>query len=181
MNWKGCGRRLYWPYFRFYHGTFLEGFKKTMQTLRIIGVPAEIRTGNFSKGSQKRYHFSQPAWSNRTETFIITSVRAGSFCMRVRYGLHTLQKEYYKCLEHNAFRSILLIFGPNKDGLSRNSDWLRAGRPRSRSLSPGRVNFLFSTSSRPALGSTQPPSQWVPGAISQVVKRPGRKVDYTSN
>jgi hypothetical protein len=38
------------------------------------------------------------------------------------------------------------------------SDWLRAGRLRSRSSSPGRVkNFLFSTSSRPALESTQPP------------------------
>jgi hypothetical protein len=34
--------------------------------------------------------------------------------------------------------------------------------------SPGRVkNFLFSTSSSPALGSTQPPIQWVPGALSR--------------
>jgi hypothetical protein len=37
---------------------------------------------------------------------------------------------------------------------SRHSDWLRVRRPRGRSSSPGRVkNFLFSTSSRPALGS----------------------------
>jgi hypothetical protein len=37
-----------------------------------------------------------------------------------------------------------------------------------RSSSPGRVkNFLFSMSSRPALGSTQPPIQWVPGALSR--------------
>jgi hypothetical protein len=44
------------------------------------------------------------------------------------------------------------------------SDWLRAGRLRDRSSSPGRVkNFLFSKSSRPALGSTQPLIQWVPG------------------
>jgi hypothetical protein len=44
----------------------------------------------------------------------------------------------------------------------------------SRSSSPGRVkNFLFSTSSRPALGSTQPPIQWVPGALFPGVKRPG--------
>jgi hypothetical protein len=49
---------------------------------------------------------------------------------------------------------------------SRYSDWLRAGRPRGRNWSPGRVkNFLFSTSSRPALGPTQPPIQWVPGAF----------------
>jgi hypothetical protein len=41
---------------------------------------------------------------------------------------------------------------------SRYSDWLRAGRPRGRGSSPGRVkNFHFSMSSRPVLGSTQPP------------------------
>jgi hypothetical protein len=32
--------------------------------------------------------------------------------------------------------------------------------------------FLFSTASRPALGLTQPPIQWVPGASSPGVKRP---------
>jgi hypothetical protein len=57
---------------------------------------------------------------------------------------------------------------------SRYSDWLRTGRPRGRSSSPGRVkNFLFSTSSRPALGPTQPPFQWVP-----VERRPEREVDH---
>jgi hypothetical protein len=46
----------------------------------------------------------------------------------------------------------------------RYSDWLRAGRPRVRSSSPGRVkNFLYSKSSRPALRSTQPPIQCVLG------------------
>jgi hypothetical protein len=36
------------------------------------------------------------------------------------------------------------------------------------SLSPGRVNnFHFSISSRPALGSIQPPIKWVPGALSR--------------
>jgi hypothetical protein len=48
------------------------------------------------------------------------------------------------------------------------SDWLRAGRLRGRGSSPGRVkNFHFSISSRPALGSAQPPIQWVPGALSR--------------
>jgi Ni/Co efflux regulator RcnB len=56
----------------------------------------------------------------------------------------------------------------------------RAGRPRGRSSSPGREkNFLFFKSSRPALRSTHPPIQWVPGALSPGVKRPGREVDHS--
>jgi hypothetical protein len=51
----------------------------------------------------------------------------------------------------------------------------------SRSSSPGRVkNFIFCTSSRPVLGPTQLHFQWVPGALSQGVKRPGCKVDHSS-
>jgi hypothetical protein len=60
------------------------------------------------------------------------------------------------------------------------SDWLRAGRPRGQILSPGRdKNFLFSTSSRLALGSTQPPIQWLPGAFSPGVKCPGHEADHS--
>jgi hypothetical protein len=63
---------------------------------------------------------------------------------------------------------------------SRYSDWLRAGLPMCWSSSPGRVkNFLFSTSSKPALGSTQPPIQWVPGSLSPEVKQPGRESDHS--
>jgi hypothetical protein len=36
--------------------------------------------------------------------------------------------------------------------------------------------FLFTTASRPALGPTQPSIQWVPGALSLGVKRPGVKL-----
>jgi hypothetical protein len=61
--------------------------------------------------------------------------------------------------------------------LSRYSDWLRAGRSKGRS--PGRVkNFLFSTSSRLAPRSIQP-IQWVPGALSPGIKRPGREADHS--
>jgi hypothetical protein len=45
---------------------------------------------------------------------------------------------------------------------------------------PGRVkNFLFSTLSRRALGSTQPPIQWVPGALSPRVKQLVREAHHS--
>jgi hypothetical protein len=43
----------------------------------------------------------------------------------------------------------------------------------------GVEGFLYRTESRPALGPTQPPSQWVQRARCPKVKRPGRKVDLT--
>jgi hypothetical protein len=39
--------------------------------------------------------------------------------------------------------------------------------------------FLFTTASRPALVPTQPPVQWVPEALSLVVKRTGRETDHS--
>jgi hypothetical protein len=58
--------------------------------------------------------------------------------------------------------------------------YLYPGRPRVRSSSPGKVkNFLFFKSSRPALRSTQPPIQWVPGALSPGIKRPGREAVHS--
>jgi len=38
--------------------------------------------------------------------------------------------------------------------------------------------FLLTTVSRPALGPTQPPFHWVPGALSLGIKRPGREADH---
>jgi hypothetical protein len=43
----------------------------------------------------------------------------------------------------------------------------------------GSINFLFSMLSRPALGSTQRPIQWVPEAFSLWVKRPGCEADHS--
>jgi hypothetical protein len=57
--------------------------------------------------------------------------------------------------------------------------YLRAGRPRDRSSSTGRIkNFLPSTSSRSVLGPTQPPIQWVPGALSPGLKQQGRELTH---
>jgi hypothetical protein len=48
-----------------------------------------------------------------------------------------------------------------------------------RGSSPGRVkNFLFSTSSRPFLGPTQPPIQRTAGALSSGVKRSVREAGH---
>jgi hypothetical protein len=39
--------------------------------------------------------------------------------------------------------------------------------------------FLFTTASRKALGSTQHPIQWVPGALSLGLKLPQREADHS--
>jgi len=39
--------------------------------------------------------------------------------------------------------------------------------------------FLFTTVSRQALGPTQTPIQWLPGALSLGVKRSGREADHS--
>jgi hypothetical protein len=57
---------------------------------------------------------------------------------------------------------------------------LRAGRLSGWVSSTGRLkNYYFSLSSRPALGSTQPPIHGVPGSSSRGVKRPGGEVDHS--
>jgi hypothetical protein len=56
-----------------------------------------------------------------------------------------------------------IILQDTDNDVSRDSKWVRAGRPRGWSSSPGSVkNFLFSTLPRLALGSAQPSIQWVP-------------------
>jgi hypothetical protein len=54
------------------------------------------------------------------------------------------------------------------------TDWTAGVR------SPRQRFFLLTSASRPALGPTQPPMQWVPGALSPGVKR-GRDVILTTH
>jgi hypothetical protein len=47
---------------------------------------------------------------------------------------------------------------------------------------PGRTEkeyLLFASTSRPALGLTQSPIQWVQGALSPVAKRSGHEADHS--
>jgi hypothetical protein len=68
----------------------------------------------------------------------------------------------------------ILIIKLEQGERSRYRDWLLAGRHRRRSSSLGRVkNFIFFASSRPVLGPSQSPIQWIPGTVSPGVKRAG--------
>jgi hypothetical protein len=59
--------------------------------------------------------------------------------------------------------------------LSRYSDGLIG-----RGSNPGRVkNFLYSTASRPALGPTKTPIQWVSGVLSPGIKRQGSEAGHS--
>jgi hypothetical protein len=46
--------------------------------------------------------------------------------------------------------------------------------------SRGELGIFFTTVFRTALGSTQPPIQWVPGALSLEVKWPCREADHSA-
>jgi hypothetical protein len=59
------------------------------------------------------------------------------------------------------------------------AQWYSAGLRAGFVSRQGLGNFLFTTASRPALGHTQPPIQWVSEVLSLGVKRPGREADHS--
>jgi hypothetical protein len=79
--------------------------------------------------------------------------------------------------EKNILKLLLLFIIVGRDA----SVGMATGyRPHVRVQFPTRVrDFLFSTAFRPALGSTQPPIQWVWEAISPGVKQPGHESDHS--
>jgi hypothetical protein len=94
-------------------------------------------------------------------------------------------KENYDILKQNDFYLISLATGSRRGaGIAQSvyrlaTAWTTA---RGRSSSPDRVkNFLFSKSSRLALGSSQPLIQWVPGALSPGVKLPDHEADHSTS
>jgi hypothetical protein len=92
--------------------------------------------------------------------------RDGPFSQSKSWNVRTVCLKHLRACVISWVRNLLDIVYMSL--VSRDSDWLRAGRLRGWGSSPGRVKiYYFSISSRPALGSTQPPIQWVPGALSR--------------
>jgi hypothetical protein len=75
--------------------------------------------------------------------------------------------------EQHIITLLLLLLCDEPEWCSRYGDWLRVERRSGRGSSPGMINFLFSMSSRPALGPIQYPIQWVLGARSPGGKAAG--------
>jgi len=87
---------------------------------------------------------------------------------------------------HQLFRPMLIILRVVKvrwsNRLTREDVHLTCTNISCDNLStPGRCKdfLLFTTASRPVLGPTQPPIEWIPGCLSLGVKRPGHEADYT--
>jgi hypothetical protein len=72
----------------------------------------------------------------------------------------------------HVFYLLCVLDGKDPRYLSQSSVWLRTGRPGDQGSIPGRGKIIFprTSVSRPALGPTQPPVQWVPGVLSPGLK-----------
>jgi hypothetical protein len=81
-----------------------------------------------------------------------------------------------KTIKNNKFWKIQLI-----SGIAQSIERLTAGRTTEGSEFEPRCGqeFFYSTQSRLALGSIQPPIQWIPRDLSSVIKRPRREADHS--
>jgi hypothetical protein len=89
------------------------------------------------------------------------------FCYSTQNSTHCHRPECFKFLWYNYFA--LVWFSPRNYRLDDMGFESRKGLG----------IFLFKTASRPALGPTQPPIQWVQGALSVGIKRAGREADHS--
>jgi hypothetical protein len=130
-------------------------------------LPQESRVsfpGHFSDVQLRYGHFTPEAQLSLRATLILSVVVLFNLGKPVLFERH-------RCVHEVTFSFY---------GSRRYSDGPWPGRLRGRISSPGRVkNFIFSTSSRSALGPTQPPIQWVLVALSLGVMRPGREADHS--
>jgi hypothetical protein len=99
MNWKGLGKKRYYP------EIYFEARKKILRT---ISVPKEIRTENLSNMSQDRYIYTTP--------FDGKSIIEINFCIYVSFSFMRVSGIYSK---HNATFRIVgdkgwSVFGRNK-------------------------------------------------------------------
>jgi hypothetical protein len=77
----GCGRKRLAPDLSYYPGSCLEELKKdTTSSVKIVGVPTEIRTDHFPNTSQNRYLMSQMA----SVTFLFQNLYKFIFRMLAR-------------------------------------------------------------------------------------------------
>jgi hypothetical protein len=90
---------------------------------------------------------------------------------------HLSPSSFLLCMQSKAFRYIEICWTREGAGIAKSVE-RRAGRPGFRFPARER-KFLFFTVFRPVLGPTQPPIQWVPGALSPGAKRPGREPDHS--
>jgi hypothetical protein len=89
---------------------------------------------------------------------------------------HHSMKQCFCC--RDAYRGSPFVFAFSNRCIQLCLRGLHAEGPRF-NYRQGQQIFLYSTASRPALGPSQPPIQWVPVVFSPRVKRPGCMADHS--
>jgi hypothetical protein len=166
---------LFWPTSSKNYVYFFFQSRYLPQPLAISrGTPVEKPCSRGMRGSVRmRSHFMR----NKVMTALIVQVAYG-YCTLGLYLPHMHCWQMSVACWCYLTPMILVMWAGY---LSQYSVWLRAGRSGYRGSIPGRGERIFplASVSRPALGPTQLPFQWVPGVLSPAVKR-GRDLTLTT-
>jgi hypothetical protein len=139
---------------------------------RRLGPPKQLLSW---RRFPRRYCFLSLDLTERPCDSMVAQLKPGRVWVCSSHRICLLSSMLIRLLSHFLVYFLLRLL---LSRLSRCSGWLRAGRPRGRSSSPGSGKiFLLCTASRPVLGPIQPPIHWVSGAISPGVMRPRREAD----